>query len=141
MMNKCVAVVALMALLASASCLASAEELPKATVRLGMNALRVDRPDLVPTAYKVAIREEMRTRHAKNLAYFRTSRATKPSQSFDMGGNVYPLGIYFVEIGLGVPPQIMKVAVDTGYVLVVVAPPKATERASPSRGVSRGYIL
>lgn len=107
-----------------------ADQLPKASSRLGMGTVQVDRPDLVPSAYKLAIREEMRSRHEANLALFRSDRSTKPPQSFDMGGNVYPLGIYFVEIGLGSPPQLLKVAVDTGSTDVLV-PEKGCKGCHP----------
>lgn len=34
--------------------------------------------------------------------------------SYPMGGNIYPVGIYWTEITLGTPPQAFQVAVDSG---------------------------
>lgn len=35
-------------------------------------------------------------------------------ENFQMGGNIYPVGIYWVSIDLGTPAQSLLVAVDSG---------------------------
>lgn len=35
-------------------------------------------------------------------------------EDFPMGGNIYPVGIYYVPVNLGTPGQKMLVAVDSG---------------------------
>lgn len=34
-----------------------------------------------------------------------------------MGGNVFPVGIYWLEVGVGTPAKYYGVAIDSGYVL------------------------
>lgn len=35
-----------------------------------------------------------------------------------MGGNVFPVGIYWLEVGVGSPTKYYGVAIDSGYVLI-----------------------
>lgn len=34
-----------------------------------------------------------------------------------MGGNVFPVGIYWLEVGVGSPAKYYGVAIDSGYVI------------------------
>lgn len=36
-----------------------------------------------------------------------------------MGGNVFPVGIYWLEVGIGSPTKYYGVAIDSGYVFTV----------------------
>jgi hypothetical protein len=37
--------------------------------------------------------------------------------SVPMGGNVFPVGIYWLEVGIGTPTKYYPVAIDSGYVM------------------------
>lgn len=55
--------------------------------------------------------------HGKHPLYNHfASRASVASdyENFQMGGNIYPVGIYWVSIDLGTPAQSLLVAVDSG---------------------------
>ncbi len=38
-----------------------------------------------------------------------------PTANIPLGGNIYPLGIFYISTGIGTPPQPINVALDTGY--------------------------
>lgn len=53
----------------------------------------------------------------KHAQYFANIKSAGGSiENLPMGGNVYPIGIFYISVDIGTPAQTFNAAVDSGYV-------------------------
>lgn len=55
--------------------------------------------------------------------HFLHRRGSTAMEDFQMGGNIYPVGIYWISVGLGTPVQSLLAAVDSGSSDLIVPSP------------------
>jgi hypothetical protein len=71
----------------------------------------------------------------------RRGNAQSPPANFQMGGNIYPVGIYWVAVDIGTPYQSMLAAVDSGSSDLLVPSATCSVRSpSLSRSVLTCWI-
>jgi hypothetical protein len=54
---------------------------------------------------------------SKYARYVAAAHASGNTENLPMGGNVFPIGIFYISVGIGSPVQKFNAAVDSGFVL------------------------